>query len=270
MRSDPAVWSTSADDMPGNLAAEEALLGALLLNNAHLDRVAAYLTADHFAVEAHAVVYEAIRAAAAEGRRADPITLRDHIPALIGDESAAQFLARLASGAVGVNVVDCANAIVDGSLRRSLALIGDDIATGARHVVTVSPADQLADAEKRLADIRALHSRGGEQIGSAEAWDRHEMKRFSSTTGGGATYPWLFPQLASVVDGDMEPGNLYGLLGASGDGKTALTLQLLVHAASLDLPSLFQATRRQGLIGSRKSAVHHSHSIGPGGFDVTS
>lgn len=235
---DPGWSPAAATEEPGNLPAEEALLGALLIKNSLVEQVASFLRPDHFAIDAHAVVFEAILAAAAEGRLADPITLRDRIPSSFGARASALLLARLAGAAVGFDVVDYARAIVDGSLRRSLAMIGDDIAIGARQVTSVPIAAQLEDAEKRLTEIRALHGRGSETVDPAEAWDRHEMARFSGalTTSG---YPWLLPQIGTCVDGDMEPGNLYGMLGASGDGKSALTLQLLVHAAALGLPALF-------------------------------
>lgn len=230
--------SAPSNELPTNIEAEEALLGALLLKNALVPQVSGFLKPDHFADEAYKAVYAAILAATAEGRLADPITLRGSLPAAFGEDSAAAVLAHLAASAVGFRVTDYARAIVDGSLRRSLALIGDDIALCARQVTSVPIGAQLDDTEKRLTEVRALHGIGGDVIGSAEAWDRHEQARFGGVSAVPG-YAWPFPQLSAALDGDAEPGNLYGLVGASGDAKTSLTLQLAFHFASLGLPSLF-------------------------------
>ena len=73
---------TGQGDMPTesltyNLEAEQALLGALLLNNPGLEQVSDYLRPEHFADQIHGRIYDAIVRLVDRGQIADPITLRD-------------------------------------------------------------------------------------------------------------------------------------------------------------------------------------------------
>ena len=47
---------------PHNIEAEQALLGALLVNNDAFDRVSDFLRAEHFSEELHARIFEVVRA----------------------------------------------------------------------------------------------------------------------------------------------------------------------------------------------------------------
>jgi replicative DNA helicase len=46
-------------------------------------------------------------------------------------------------------------------------------------------------------------------------------------------------QLREIMGGDMEAGNLYGMLSSSGEGKTSLALQIMDYAASQGHPVAF-------------------------------
>jgi replicative DNA helicase len=62
--------------MPNNEEAEQALLGAILVNNEVLNRVADFLRADHFYLPVHARIFEAIEQLVERGQIANPITLK--------------------------------------------------------------------------------------------------------------------------------------------------------------------------------------------------
>ena len=61
---------------PSNVAAEQALLGALMANNRAYDRISDFLAPEHFADPIHGRIYAAIQRRVENSQIADPITLR--------------------------------------------------------------------------------------------------------------------------------------------------------------------------------------------------
>src|SRR5260370_39463082 len=93
---------------PSNAEAEQALLGAILINNAAYSRVAEFLAPEHFANAVHGRIYAAIGKLLERGQIANPVTLKNlfdqdgaladlHLPG-----GGAQYLARLAEAAVTI------------------------------------------------------------------------------------------------------------------------------------------------------------------------
>ena len=61
---------------PHNVEAEQALLGAILVNNEAMDRVSSFLKPDHFYEAQHGRIYETAAKLIMSGKRATPITLK--------------------------------------------------------------------------------------------------------------------------------------------------------------------------------------------------
>ena len=61
---------------PHNFEAEQALLGAILVNNEACDRVSSFLKADHFYDPLHGRIYDHAAKLIWAGKRATPITLK--------------------------------------------------------------------------------------------------------------------------------------------------------------------------------------------------
>src|SRR5229473_7279549 len=62
---------------PSNTEAEQALLGAILINNTAYGRVAEFLAPEHFGNAVHGRIYAAIGKLLDRGQIADPIRLKD-------------------------------------------------------------------------------------------------------------------------------------------------------------------------------------------------
>ena len=67
-----------APTVPCNLEAEQALLGALLVNNEVLEQVSGFLEPDQFMSPVHGRIYDTIRAMIARDGQADPIKLKPY------------------------------------------------------------------------------------------------------------------------------------------------------------------------------------------------
>lgn len=152
--------------LPSNLEAEQALLGALLINNSAVEKVSGYLFAEHFYEPVHGRIYEAIVKLAEKGQTADPIKLKPYFeddPAL-EDVGGTSYIVRLASSAPTVfNPEDYAQTIYDLALRRDLIEIGEKMMlTAYDSPIDSSASDQIELAEQDLFGLAELGaSRGG-------------------------------------------------------------------------------------------------------------
>ena len=88
-------------EAPHNVEAEQALLGAILVNNEAIDRVSTFLKPGHFYDALHARIYEATSKLILSGKRATPITLKTFFQAdpPVGELPIPQYLGRLAANA---------------------------------------------------------------------------------------------------------------------------------------------------------------------------
>ncbi|MCW6507870.1 replicative DNA helicase [Lichenifustis flavocetrariae] len=138
---------------PHNVEAEQALLGAILVNNEAFDRVSDFLLPVHFSEEIHRRVYEVTSALIRAGKIATPITLKtflgDHD---LGGITIPQYLARLAAEATTIiNAADYGRTIYDLAIRRSLISVGEEVVNVAYDApVDHSPRAQIEEAERQL------------------------------------------------------------------------------------------------------------------------
>lgn len=142
---------------PHNLEAEQALLGAILVNNEAFYRVSDFLEPEHFYEGLHRQIYETAAQLIRVGKVATPITLKTFLPAeeQVGEITVSQYLVRLATQATTIiNAVDYGRSIYDLAIRRSLIGIGEDLVNVAfDSPVDHAPREQIEDAEKRLYEL---------------------------------------------------------------------------------------------------------------------
>ena len=227
---------------PYNTDAEQALLGAILINNAAYFRVSEFLQVEHFGNAVHGRIFAAIAKVIESGQRADPITLKglfdqDTALATIGG---AQYLARLATSAVTIiNAEDYGRIIHDLSQRRELITLGEDVVNDAFRQDLDDPArEQIERAEKRLFDLATVGQlEGGFQafgaaltnaISNAEA----AFKRSGKTVGVATGFVDLDQKL-----GGLHPSDLVILAGRTAMGKTALATNIAFNAAKAFNPT---------------------------------
>jgi replicative DNA helicase len=142
---------------PHNIEAEQALLGAILVNNDAFYRVSDFLEAKHFFEPIHQTIYETSGSLIRMGKIATPVTLKTFLPAEtdIGGMTVGQYLARLAAEATTIiNAQDYGRTIYELALRRDLIRIGEDMVNVAFDApVDFAPRAQIEDAERRLYEL---------------------------------------------------------------------------------------------------------------------
>ncbi|MDB5493951.1 MAG: replicative helicase, partial [Phenylobacterium sp.] len=139
---------------PANVEAEQALLGALLYDNAAFERLGDNLQGRHFFEPFHQRLYDAIEGHIRKGQLAEPILLAEQFardPAF-EELGGVRYLADLVDRAPpAANAPDYARAIYDLALRRDLIRIGGEISTLASHGdPEISAKDQIEQAEAQL------------------------------------------------------------------------------------------------------------------------
>src|SRR5438046_6939588 len=88
---------------PHNIEAEQALLGAILINNDAFYRVSDFLKPAHFFETVHQKIFEIAANLIRVGKTATPITLKTFLPESdIAGLTVSQYLARLAAEATTV------------------------------------------------------------------------------------------------------------------------------------------------------------------------
>jgi replicative DNA helicase len=147
---------------PANIEAEQALLGAILYDNAAFERLGDNLQPRHFHEPFHQRLYAAIETLIRKGQLADPILLAEQFlrdPAF-EELGGLRYLADLVNRAPpAANAPDYGRAIYDLALRRDLIRIGGEItATAHQSDADQDARDQIEAAEQQL---YALAETGG-------------------------------------------------------------------------------------------------------------
>ena len=113
---------------PHNIEAEQALLGAILVNNEAFYRVSDFLSPEHFYEPVHREIYEIAGKIIRAGKAATPITVKTYLPdQLTAEVTLPQYLARLAAEATTViNSADYGQTIYDLAMDRLVEMLGDE------------------------------------------------------------------------------------------------------------------------------------------------
>ncbi|MCE9521447.1 MAG: AAA family ATPase [Alphaproteobacteria bacterium] len=151
--------------VPFDVEAEQALLGAILVNNDAFERVSGILEAEHFHEPMHQRVFEALGRVIRKGQLASPVTLRPYfaLDAAMKDVGGADYLSELARFSPSViNATDYARMIFDLAQRRQLIKVGEEIVNVAYDPpIDLSPSEQIEEAEKQLYSISEKGRFGG-------------------------------------------------------------------------------------------------------------
>ena len=222
---------------PHNIEAEQALLGAILVNNEAHDRVSSFLEVDHFFEPLHGRIFQVASRLIQSSKPATPITLKtyfDNEEPIDDTLTVPQYLGRLAAGATTIiNAKEYGQTIYDLAQRRSLIIIGEDMVNTA-YVSSVEepPGLQIEEAEQKLYKLAETgkYGQGFESFSSALR-GCIEMADAAYRRGGG-----LSGVSTGLTDLDRQMGGLQGsdlivLAGRPSMGKTALATNIAFNIA---------------------------------------
>jgi replicative DNA helicase len=216
-----------------DLAAERAVLGAVLADNTLIANVAEVVHADDFSSPAHTQIFGAMLALDGRQSKVDHLTLSEELKTRghLGSVGGPAYLMGLDQVVpVTAHAAEYAGIVRDQAVRRRLASAGRDITelasqgTGDLQVL-------LDEAERRVFQL-AERRREGELKPVSELMARtldllDKMKMSSSGVTGLSTG---FIDLDQQLTG-LHPGELIVLAARPGIGKTSLAMNIATHVA---------------------------------------
>ncbi|MGV3552323.1 replicative DNA helicase [Rhizobium sp.] len=224
-------------EAPGNIEAEQALLGAILVNNDAYYRVSDFLKPVHFNEALHRRIFEVTGDIIRMGKTAHPVTVKTFLSAddKVGELTVAQYLARLASDAVSIiNAEDYGRAIYDLALRRSLITIGEDMVNIAYDApLDMPPQAQIEDTERRLFELAETgrYDGGFQSFGDAIA-QAIDMAGAAFERDGGLSGISTGIMSLDAKMGGLQRSDLIVLAGRPGMGKTSLATNIAYNIAA--------------------------------------
>ncbi|MFN3312973.1 MAG: replicative DNA helicase [Hyphomonas sp.] len=226
-----------ANPPPNNLAAEAAVLGAILFDNNVYQYIAEILTSEDFYAPAHKVVYLTATTLIQMGRVADGVTLREQFEQenKLTEIGGAKYLVDLLDAAAfGPEVKDYARIIRDLAIRRELIKVGGKIQGNAlRPETNQSGSDLINLAERQLFDLaeRGSSERGFSSFAEALAESLVTAEAAFKRGGKIAGIPTKLRDLDDQLGG-FHRSDLLILAGRPSMGKTSLVTNIAYNAAS--------------------------------------
>ncbi len=235
-RKAPAEVTPLYRTAPHNIEAEQALLGAILVNNEAFYRVSDFLEPRHFFEPVHQNIYEITGSLIRVGKIANPVTLKTFLPADvdIAGLTVSQYLARLAAEATTViNAEDYGRTIYDLSIRRSLIVIGEEMVNVAFDApVDFAPRDQIEDVERQLYELAETGKYdGGFQRFAAALTTAVDMAARAYQRDGRLSGIATGLQDLDRMMGGLQSSDLVILAGRPGMGKTSLATNIAYNIA---------------------------------------
>lgn len=239
---DPLAWQVH------NIEAEQALIGAIFINNDAFTFASKHITADHFFEPIHQTIYGIIESLIGAGKRADPIIVRSFIPnvEIMPNVTARSYLARLAAEATTIiNVPDYAKIIRELADRRRLA----EIAYGLMPADASHPTSLAVEAISALDSLIAAGSEGSSpsltmEQAVTEAIDAAALAY--QNDGKVIGIPTTLRDLDKKLGG-MSRGDFVVLAGRPGMGKSAVISTILRRTAEQGYKSMFASLEMSGV-----------------------
>jgi replicative DNA helicase len=221
---------------PHNLEAEQALLGAILVNNEACDRVTTFLAPDHFYEAVHARIYEAASNLIRLGKLANPVTLKSYFEhdSTLQEIGGAAYLARLAASATTIiNAEEYGRTVHELAQRRKLIGIGTDIVNEAFDSDVENSARAMVEkAETTLYSLAEVdkYGKGFQNFGRAMAAAIDNAAAAYNRDGGLSGLSTGLRDLDEKLGG-LQASDLLILAGRPAMGKSALATNIGYHVA---------------------------------------
>ncbi|MGI8852736.1 MAG: replicative DNA helicase [Methyloceanibacter sp.] len=221
---------------PYNLEAEQALLGAILVNNEAIDRVSSFLKPLHFFEALNGRIYEHALKLIWGGKRATPVTLKTYFQnePTYGGIAVPQYLGQLALNATTIiNSEDYGRTIYDLAIRRQLIGIGEAMVnTAYDSPIDAAPSVQIEEAEQQLFELAETgkYGSGFEPFVAALNTAIDMANNAHIRDGGLSGIPTGLIDLDHKMGG-LQPSDLIIIAGRPAMGKTALATNIAFHVA---------------------------------------
>ncbi len=242
LSSAPPQHSNASRLPPQSLEAEQSVLGGLLLDNSHWDKVSDKIRSADFYNKTHRLVFTAIASLAGDGQPADVVTTAAWLAqrSELENIGGLAYLGTLANSTPStVNVSSYARIVRECSVLRRLITAANDIANKAYFPAGNTPAEILDQAEELVLQISREDGnveQGFKAIQPllSEAIDQLEQLFGSPDAITGVATG--FTDLDEITSG-LQKADLVIVAGRPSMGKTSFAMNVAENAAvDLNLP----------------------------------
>lgn len=221
---------------PHSIEAEQAVLGALMLDNRAWDAIADRLAADDFYRRDHRLIFEAIAELAGKTEPSDAVTLSEWLErkGIAEETGGLVYLASLVRDTPSAaNVRAYADAVRERSTLRRLISAGGEIAASAFEPEGRSAVELVDEAERRVFEI----AESGNKVRSGFIALKDELApvidRLDLLAQNKGQLPGLstgFRRLDEMTAG-LQKGDLIVIAGRPSMGKTTFAINIAENAA---------------------------------------
>lgn len=234
---------------PHSLEMEQAVLGALLIDNEAIDRVGD-LRGEHFYRHDHRLIFECISKLIVSSRRADALTVLEWLRSSGKSEEVGglAYLNNLAQNAMGsANIGRYAEIVVSRWKLRGVISVADTMGADAFSPMGKSVNEIIGSAQEGLESLIDKGSKEPVFIGSflTSIVERIDEEFHGSSTKTKAL-PTGLRDLDAKLGGGMRPGQLIIIAGRPAMGKTAIALSVAEAAAQEGAPTLVFSQEMEG------------------------
>jgi len=220
--------------LPHDVAAERAVLGAILLNNAALETAQNYVQSGDFHVAQHRVVFAAMQALAKAGTPIDAVTLGNRLleDGTLDQAGGALALGDLTDGvATAANVDHYAAAVADlAAVRAAIAAAQRVVADGLAFGRGGSAADFVERAHERIGNVEI---RTAERPRTLFSYADDVRNAYKAAQAGVAGLPLPWSSLTSMTGG-LRFGTVTAFVARPSVGKSTICVLIAKHAWELE------------------------------------
>ncbi|MBR0574487.1 MULTISPECIES: replicative DNA helicase [Pasteurellaceae] len=227
---------------PHSLEAEQAILGSIMLDNAHWDNVAERVQASDFYNYAHRLIFEQMVELARHNQPIDIITLDQNLKSrgILDDVGGFAYLAELSKNTPSAaNILTYADIVSEKAICRELITASNKIAESSYNPRGMSVKDVLDEAERsifHIAEKRTSSDEGPKKIDDIlnSTLERIEILSKNKDNGGVTGVSTGFTDLNKRTAG-LQPSDLIIVAARPSMGKTTFAMNLCENASLLDI-----------------------------------
>ncbi|MCP1726318.1 replicative DNA helicase [Natronospira proteinivora] len=233
-KGDPAADAIKVP--PHSVEAEQAVLGALMLDNSSWDHVADLISDSDFYRRDHQIIFRALAALAEKGDPSDAVTVSEFLDnrGELDDAGGLAYLGALAKDTPSAaNVRAYADIVRERSVLRQLIRIGNELSESAFVPDGRGSKELIEDAEKLVFEIAEQGSRKSQTYIPIKSLLRDAVERIDELINsdesltGTASGIDKFDEMTS----GMQRSDLIILAARPSMGKTSLAMNFAEHAA---------------------------------------
>lgn len=213
---------------PQNVEAEQAVLGAMMLDHNAVIAAMEKLTPNDFYREVHRTIFEAMEHLHHENKEIDVITLPEELRRMkkFDDVGGIEYILSLPNLVVtAANIEYHAKIVAEKALARNLITTCTDL-TAAAYDGEKKPEDLLDDAERKILQLSENKNRGDfSPVGAVVEETLDKITKLYENKAGLTGLPTGFRDLDRMTSG-LQPSDLILVAARPSMGKTAFTLNI--------------------------------------------